>query len=421
MSDTVGRLRQKLTKIAGFLLSYGAAKGCAFATPLALAFLLTPTDYGALEFALTAGLLGATLAALGVPQAMPRLILVQGESRSVDVLALAVLAAGTVGLAAAALFWISGAPGQWRLAGLLLVLFAGQLAASFWARIHGRAALTAWLDNGAILLVGVAALPVAAGWALGIAGAGAWLPLGIAGLAMMLLSVALILLLRTHQPGLGAAWRRAAGMGVPMMAGGLLLFAITGAPRLLVGQFAGLEALAVYAFAARINLVLLLGHQILMTAFFARIYQMDAARADRLFSAVLAGLTLVATGLGVAWPWLAGWMPVVVPPLIFALVAVQTILWIASAMLEMLVNRDGLAGPAARWTALVAGLAIGGLYLASTRMSFDLVMLCGVFVAMLTGLVFGQMAVLWRHGVRLPRLMLVIPVAAFALLPGVLA
>ena len=319
------------------------------------------------------------------------------------------------------LLWGAGTPVQWYLAGLLTVLFAGQLAASFWARIHGRAALTAWLDNGAILLVGLAALPVAVGWVFGIAGVGAWLPASIAGLALIVLIMALVILLRTRQPGLGAAWRRAAGMGLPMMAGGLLLFAITGAPRLLVGQFAGLEALAVYAFAARINLVLLLGHQILMTAFFARIYQMDTGRADRLFAAVLAGLILLATLLGAVWPWLSGWMPVAVPPLIFALVAVQTILWIASAMLEMLVNREGLAGSAARWTALIAGLAIGGLYLASTRMQLDLAILCGVFVAMLAGLVIGQMAVLWRQGIRLPRLLLVVPAAALAVLPGVLA
>ena len=71
MSERLRRWRQKLIRIIGFLLSYGAAKGCAFATPLVLATLLTPTEYGALEFALTAGLLGATLLALGVPQAMP--------------------------------------------------------------------------------------------------------------------------------------------------------------------------------------------------------------------------------------------------------------------------------------------------------------------------------------------------------------
>ncbi|MCB0137443.1 MAG: hypothetical protein KDD75_20235, partial [Caldilineaceae bacterium] len=74
-----------------FLLNCFAGRSLALLGPLAVAHLVAPATYGAIELALSVGLLLGPALALGVPSATPQLLLIHRDERVPDRLALAVL------------------------------------------------------------------------------------------------------------------------------------------------------------------------------------------------------------------------------------------------------------------------------------------------------------------------------------------
>ncbi len=350
----------RLLTVGLFLGSYGVARGLAFLGPLLLPRLLAADVYGGVELALSIAALLGSAVGLGVPQAVPRLKLVLGHTRVIDLLALTFLLGAGPLLAASFLIAEAGIVWIAALALALAALYGAQYALSFWARVEGYRLLSTWVDNGVLVLIGV----VTVGLLL--------LPVPPPGAALLLTGVWAMgaavlltgggLLLRYRVPDLWPHWRRAVREGGALLATALILAAFAAAPRLLAGRFLPLAEVGALALAARFCLLLLVMHQLLMTWHFRNLYTWPAARCDRLF----AGLLLLLGGLGcaltLAWPWAAPFIAPDYPPLprlTLALVAGQTVLWIALALFESLLGRQGLGRSAAPRLAVV-GLAAWG-------------------------------------------------------------
>lgn len=393
----------RLLTVGLFLGSYGVARGLAFLGPLLLPRLLAADVYGGVELALSVAALLGSAVGFGVPQAVPRLKLVLGQARVIDLLALAFLLGAGPLLAAsfvsadAGILWIIA------LALALATLYGAQYAVGFWARVEGHRLLSTWVDNGVLVLIGAAAvalllLPLPPPDATALL-TGLW----TIGLAALLGGG--LLLAHYRGPDLWPQWRRAVREGVPLLATALILAAFAAAPRLLAGRFLPLADVGALALAARFCLLLLVLHQLLMTWHFRNLYTWPAARCDRLFAGLLLLLGGLGSALTLAWPTVAPLIAPDYPPLSrlkLALVAGQTVLWIALALFESLLGRQGLGRQAAPALALVGLAGWGGIEALLLAVSATPLRIAGLAGALLAAGVATQWLLLRRAGLPLP-------------------
>lgn len=414
-------LRRTLIALS-FLGSYGSARGLAFLGPMLLPRLLAPDVYGGLELALTLAALLGSAVGLGVPQAAPRLKLILGHGGVLDVLALAFLLSALPLLLASLLGVWLGLPWVATLTCGLGVLYGAQYGLSFWARVEGRKFLSTWVDNGALVLLGASA----AGLTLLAATATPdQMIQSVWGLALPCLGLGFGVLLVLRPTNLFGQWRTALAEGLPLLATGLVLAGFAAAPRLLAGRFLPLADVGALAFAARLCLVLLVVHQLLMTWNFRNLYTWPTDRCDRVFAGLLGGLAALGCGILLLWPWVA---PVLAPDqpslprVTVALVASQTILWIALALFEAMIGRQGLGTRAALALALVGGLAWAAIEAGFLIYPAETGTIAFAGCGLLAMGVATQWLLLWRAGLVLPRAGLALAAAAVpplvALLPG---
>lgn len=323
--------------------------------------LLSADLYGGFELALSLAALIGSAVGLGVPQAAPRLKLILGHDRLIDLLALAFLLSALPLLAASFTADWLGMPWVAVLTAALATLYGGQYGLSFWARVEGRKFLSTWVDNGLLVLLGSAAagltllkqLPAAreiltALWSVDVG----------------LILAGAFLLIRHHGRDLWYSWRRALAEGLPLLLTGFVLAAFAAAPRLLAGRFLPLADVGALALAARVCLVLLVVHQLMMTWNFRNLYTWPVARCDRVFAGLIAGLSVLGCCVLLVWPWAARLIAPdysSIPALVVGFVAAQTILWIALALFESLLGRQGLGRKAAPTLALVGLILWGGI------------------------------------------------------------
>jgi O-antigen/teichoic acid export membrane protein len=405
-----------------FIASFGVAKSLAVLGPLLLARFLTPTDYGALELALSIGLLIAVVGSLGIPQAVPQLYLALARHRIEDLLAFQILAVSALSGLALLVPWGIRPAGTFGLGVSLAGLFALQLALSAYCRVRQARLWSGWADNLALVLLPVLMLGchLASGRLVlrDVGTACSTVPLVVSG-------TALLVFLRCRRAGFGAAYRDALERGAPMMLNAVLMFCTASGLRLVIGRYLPLEDVAAYAFGARLCLVLVLIHQIGVTGLFARIYTLSATHADRSFAFGLAGLV----GLGLAL--LAGvaalgdrlsWGAVDITAVrgLLPILCAQTVLWIVTAWLELPIGREGLAGASALlFGALLAGFVAAVIALDALG-SLDLTSISLAFTGFLLLCVLGQIRLLARCGLRYTRLQMTLPLVVLLPLAGVL-
>ena len=405
---------------ARFIGSFGTAKATALAGPLLLARLLAPAEYGAVELALSIGLLIGVVGSLGLPLAVPQLYLTLARRRVEDLLAFQVLTVIGVSALAGVALWRLQLSASLVLGTVLAGLFSAQSALSAYCRVRQLRTVSAWVDNLCLILVPALALgDLAAGHRSMSTLSGSCVA------AALLVGAAAFVVLRRHwRPGFGAAYRDAVGRGSAMMVNALLVFGVTSSLRLFIGFYLPLDDVAVYSLCARICLALVMVHQLAATGLFAQIYGLAPERCDRWFSLCLGGLVVFGVVLTAGanlfathWRW--GALDMSALRIVFPIVCAQTVLWIVSAWLDMLVNREGLAGWSAGmlavllagFTGCVAGLdALGALRLSTVNL---------LFAGFLFAAVMGQVRLLAHRGLRLPRLqrvLLAVPALTLAAL-----
>lgn len=421
LAMNLARVRAVGGQAAVFLLAFALGKGSAFFGPLLLSQVMSIQDYGAAELGLSIGVIGAQILSLGIPGAVPQLVLIRKDDRVLDLLFFVVATIGLIGLGGAAIAWAA--------AGSLLPVFAGvaiagagaQVAASVYYRAMGRRFGILVADNLALyvfLIVGALVFLVL--WRVPLAP----VILGCGAAALGFTLFAAIGLARTIRPGFFAAYADARRMGFFMMLNSLVYFAIANSSRVLVGFFLSVEAVSVYAVCVRISAAIFLVHQLIVTAYFKTLYEASVEWFDRFYlvllaltmtgaAVILAGFELFAADLLPGWrahlPEMSRLLPIV---------CMQTIWWVSLAHVELRINRALISKQATVWLLGCAGVMIAALALLQALGLLTLSAAALVFAATLFIALHIQLTLLKRNGVALPRMRVALFVPLVFLVPA---
>jgi O-antigen/teichoic acid export membrane protein len=398
-------LRTHVRAGARFIASFGAAKGVALIGPLILARLLTAQDYGAVELALSVGLLGGVVGSLGIPLAVPQLYLALARRHVEDLLGFQTLVVAVAAAGSALILWHMRAPSALQLSAIMVGLFAAQIALSSYCRVRQARTWSGWVDNLCLVLLAVLSL----GWYAATGGLDLrHLSVGFQATLLLVMVGALAVFLGFRRPRFGPAYRDAIGRGSVMMINALLMFFTTSSLRLFIGHYLSLEDVALYSLCARICLALVFIHQLVVTGLFAQIYTLSDARFDRYFSACLGGLLGFGIALNTGFSWFADrwhWGSLDMATLhgLFPIVCAQTVLWIATAWFEMLIVREGLAATSATVMALLFSTFVAVVAVLDVAGWLGLITINLVFGSVLFVSVLCQIQLLARQGLRFPR------------------
>lgn len=390
-------------KAAGFLISFATAKLSIYAIPLAVAVLAPPVIYGNLELAQSVGLVVALLS-VGVPlSGLNQLYLVRGERRITDMIALMLFAGCGVALLASGAAFLAGLSAV----PLLVVAFLGtavlQTIASFVFRMLTLRNWAVWADGTAAILSGLVF-----GIALLLAGRPALdhITAGFLALALAGTVAGGIWLTAARSPGLMERLGQAARVGMPMMVVGVLAIWLTIEGRIVVG-LVNASALAAYGVAFRVGGLALGVHQLVATAFFARLYASRTRRADRMISANLAAVGVVCFSIAVVGRFLPHFVSISALSSggsqsfasILPLATLHTFFWSGYGMLQLRINRCGLA-PRTIVPSMIVTLVGAGLILAiGTFVTNDVVLLSWLIALHAAIYFFKNVVILTRRGV----------------------
>lgn len=330
-----------------FLANFGLAKLAVYFIPILIAFYAGSEFYGAIELALATSLLLATLLTGAQVSGITQLFLVHNK-REVNDLLLSLTAVPAIagGMAAAFLLLIDG-PITLALTCAVLPLAISQNIAGSWCRMMERPNFTAWSDGISVLLCGLTCIIALSRPDEALTRS------GTAVLALVSCSIGLGCAMFFHRSRLPSFRKRiwaASEIGMPIMISSTLGIWLGVGGRILMGVVNAAD-LAVFAVAFRIAGLVLGVHQLATTAFFARLYRSRTREADRIFTYFFATIGLMAALISIAGPWIVDRFQFVSVSgddnlelhVLIPIAGAQTFFWIGHAMLQMRINRAGLA------------------------------------------------------------------------------
>lgn len=355
--------------VLGYVAGFVTARALLFMAPIAMANLLPLEHYGRFELAQSWASIGALVLGFGLSATVPLIRLRDEIEGRWDSLLLLVAA----------------------LAGCCLLVALGTAAGL--ATLSAMAVLVP-LAVGVLMLQGLWAITLkseghstsavlleAGFWAVSVAGAGLIvlsgnsLPDGAISATLFTYAAVLIIVtvLQFNRSRMGAITmtdlRRNLGLGLPLMFTSALTVIVISSGRLVLGQTSGVEAVGLYAVLYRCTTLPLVGHQILIIGLFRQIFTWS----DELLRARASVIVLGVTAMVLVF-WLLE------PVFGFVLgrrftdtfgayraegltLLLQTILWSAIALNDLLNSRLQIAGRVARLTAPVLALGLGALWL----------------------------------------------------------
>ncbi len=330
-----------------FLANFGVAKVLIYAVPLIIAAWAPAEVYGAIEFGWAFALIAASALTGAALSGVNQRYLVRGERQVSDELALYVALPCLITILAWAASGAAGLSNEWQLAiaSLGVAIIHNTVATLY--RMKGARILTSWADGTATLFAGaIVATILLLGTALSTTSVtqAYLLTSGIAGI------IALFIFMRKRQSGIGSRIALSFTIGAPMLAGGMLAMWLGVGGRMMIGMLSP-EHLAAYSVTFRFAGLALGIHQLAVTALFARIYSARTRAADRILWPFLLGVGGLNAAIALVAAPLAGHFQiaaldgggVAVLDRIIPIVCLQVFFWIAFAMLQMRINRAGLA------------------------------------------------------------------------------
>jgi hypothetical protein len=360
-----------------FLGNFGLAKVFAYAAPLVIASIVSPDLYGAVELSLAMGLqiasftIGSQLA--GIIQAF----LVRNEQRVIDTL----FSVSATAIAISLLFFggllLMGASETSLLVAAAFGFAIVQNAGSTWLRMTGARNLTAWVDGAGLLLSGSIVL-----LAVGLSKSDqfsdvVWLSATLSACTMVgcVIGVAFNL-----KPDFVKRLISFTKLGFPIMIAGTIGIWIGVGGRIMVGGTNPAD-LAVYSLAFRISGLTLGIHQLAMTAGFAVLYSARTKRADFLLSNYLKLVLLLSILISLFGPLIVQTFDfsaldneaTVVFAQLIPVCGLHTFLWIGFAMLQLRLNRVGLAQAFIVPLSAITAIGAGTIYLASQYLDLGVV------------------------------------------------
>lgn len=358
---------RRILRGSAFIANFGLAKVAIYLAPLAIASFASAEIYGLVEFGQALTLLIAALV-VGAPlSGITQQYIVDGDKRAIHAVRLTLILGCGAALVATGVTWLAGLPEVVPFVAAAFGISVIHNCLSTVGRTLGARNFTAWADGTAVLLALVAVTVLMLGrWEETAAN------LTVVFAAINLLAI-LGAALRVPEGGWRAMWailRSAHGVGLPMVMFGIVSMWVGVGGRISVG-FLAPSFLAAYGVAFRIAGLTLGIHQLLQTAFFARLYGGHVDDTDRLTAPFLAMVGVASVGLAllagpvVALLGLNALEPSAVPAFraILPATCLHVFVWIATAGLQVKVNSSGLSGraikPIAAITVIGAGLIFG--------------------------------------------------------------
>lgn len=384
-----------------FLSNFGLAKAITYLAPLGIALVATAEVYGAIELAQSVGLLVTSLL-FGAPlNGVTQLYLVKGERGLMAQLALVSIIGCLFGLMAYLLLLLSGASMIVQLVAVSLVVAAIHNVAGTFFRTLNYRNLTAWSDGFATLVAGAIVAVLVGLNRNTIEG----LTEGYAVCAIIGLLGSVYWLTRTDRTRLRDRLIASIRIGLPMVVVGVLAIWLGAGGRIMIG-FLNASELAAFGVAFRISGFALGVHQLMTTAFFARIYSARTRAADRILGGFLIAVGMLSLALGIGGRWLPELVTfsaldaasVVSYQRILPISALQTFYWIGYAMLQVRINRSRLAGPAIVPTIAVTAIGMAIIFAIGLLWSNDIVLLSWLIAAHAAAFFFTNVYVLARRG-----------------------
>lgn len=403
-----------------FVAGFGTARALLFVAPIALANLLPLNRYGQFELAQSLASIGALLLGFGLPATVP-LIRIRDEIEGrwdTLLMLIAALAGACLVFAGLLTLWLST---LYAVPVLVLLVMAVLMMQGLWAtflKSEGRSTSAVFVEAGF--------------WAVAVAGAGmmvlsagrlpeATITLALMAYAAVLMGVTFVQFRRSYAGQFASCdLRRNLSLGLPLMFTSVLMAVISSSGRLVLGQTSGVEAVGLYAVLYRSTTLPLVGHQILIIGFFRQLFSWS----DEVLRARVSAIVLGVSGLVLIF-WLLepyfGWMLGKRFAEIFSahrseglILLVQTILWSAIALNDLISSRLQIAGRVIHMTAPYLAMGLGALVLWTWNRGQDMAIgdvlqgfIHGHFILM-AGFYTVQCWAVWRLGHRFIRLWLTV-------------
>lgn len=386
----LARVRAAGAQAALFLVVFILGKGVAFVGPLLLSQVMSIQDYGIAELALSIGIIGAQMISLGVPGAIPQLVLIKKDRRVLDLLFFVVSSIGLSGMIGAGIAYAGGRDSLYVFSAITIGGAGAQTAASVYYRATGHRFGILVADNLSLyLFIIVGGLVFAALERVPLAPMIA----GYGGIALGLTIFALVGLALTIRPHFWTAYEDARRMGFFMMVNSLVYFSLANSSRILLGYFLSVEAVSIYSVCFRIATGMLLIHQLFVTAFFKRIYESSVQWFDRFYllclGLTIAGAAVILTAFELfgdillpGWAAHFGEMSAILP-----ITCIQTIWWISLSQIGLRIDRALISKQVTKWLvgcAVLMVLALIVLHVLQllTLTIASLVFACALFLAL---------------------------------------
>lgn len=410
----------RILNVLQFLAGFGAARALLFFSPILLANLLPLERYGQFELAHSYAAIGAVIFGLGLVSTVPLIRLrheIEGRWDSLLLLC-ALLGGSCLGMALLMALWF----GAFSLAPVIIGLAMGALMLQgLWAtslKSDGRSTTAVFVEAGfwsmAVLGAGLIAL------------SGGRLPQATISLVLLTYGLGLLALTVNQfrryrvEEASGAITlsdlRRNVALGLPLMLTNVMTVVITSSGRLVLGQTSGVELVALYAVLYRSTVLPLVAHQVLMIGFFRHIFTWSDEMLRARASVIILGVGATVVAFWLLEPRL-GWLLGPRFEETFTthraeglMLLVQTILWSAIALNDLINSRLQIAGRVIWVTAPYLVISLGALALwtwfrAETLPTETLLndFILGHFVVM-AGFYLLQCFAAWRLGHNFTRL-----------------
>lgn len=397
---------KRIRRLVIFLLSFGLGRSALFISPILLANLLPSYDYGLVEWAYAAASLGGGIATMGVSGVIPLIVLRNIEKGTMAGIFAhhIVLVLACIVLVGSAL-WLSG--GDTLL--MVALLTAGLTLQWLWSinlKTNGKTEASMLLDGALFALM---ALTAAMATYFHAVDALHWVSWTVAGYILCLFYYTLVALFKRVQNGEAIAYQTTLTLGFPLMIATVVTTVMVASGRLVIGFFGGALLTADYAILARVAILPMVVHQIIIVSKFRHLFTLPDKEMERVMVYIVGMVVLAAIVFGLLFPVL-GWVfgSVFVRtfdayPLPTFWILAQTILWSAISHNDMVNTRQQTTSKILPWSISFLIISIPATLLLIQYIGISLAHFVYVHGLLMLLFYINQVHAMYRIGIRLVR------------------
>ncbi|MDD3352756.1 hypothetical protein [Zoogloea sp.] len=398
----------KFFRLLAYFISFGFARGSLFIAPIVLANLLSPADYGTVEFVQAVATMGATLLGLGTVGAVPLVVVRKVSSASLkSILTHQLVCTAFLGLFAVLGFYLN-LSNIWWLSALGVGTIMLQTLWSVTLKSLGRGEASLLVDAGFWSLLAMAASG-AYFFSLDFSTRWMWVVCALIFYFFILIIRTLRQFLLAAKAEVEASYFSTLRTSMPLMLGALLSFLATTSGRIGVGFLAAAPLMAEYAILFRATAIPIVAHQIILVAGFRKIFEMPEQELEKKLPIIGGAVIFCVIAFWVA----SGWLGFLLGPAFqksFAanqrvglLILVQCILWSAISINDLVNARRQISIFSVRASVVYFAMALPLAWWVLIQGEVTLQKFVPIHSLVMVFYFLTQILVMWRHGVRLIR------------------